>query len=46
MDGRRAVDLEWPETLLQRLRGSQRGYAFGFDGSILACIDLKDGQRK
>jgi outer membrane protein assembly factor BamB len=23
-----------------------KGYAFGFDGSILACIDLKDGQRK
>jgi hypothetical protein len=22
------------------------GYAFGFDGSILACIDLKDGERK
>jgi outer membrane protein assembly factor BamB len=22
------------------------GYAFGFDGSYLACIDLKDGQRK
>jgi len=22
------------------------GYAFGFDGSILACIDLKDGTRK
>jgi outer membrane protein assembly factor BamB len=22
------------------------GYAFGFDGTILACIDLKDGQRK
>jgi hypothetical protein len=22
------------------------GYAFGFDGSILACIDLKDGMRK
>jgi outer membrane protein assembly factor BamB len=22
------------------------GYAFGLDGSILACIDLKDGQRK
>jgi hypothetical protein len=22
------------------------GYAFGFDGSILACIDLQDGQRK
>jgi outer membrane protein assembly factor BamB len=21
------------------------GYAFGFDGSILACIDLKDGKR-
>ncbi|HXM45843.1 MAG TPA: PQQ-binding-like beta-propeller repeat protein [Bryobacteraceae bacterium] len=23
-----------------------KGYAFGFDGSILACIDLKDGKRK
>ena len=22
------------------------GYAFGFDGSIMACIDLKDGRRK
>ena len=22
------------------------GYAFGFDGSILACIDLADGERK
>ncbi|MGA3044215.1 MAG: PQQ-binding-like beta-propeller repeat protein [Bryobacteraceae bacterium] len=22
------------------------GYAYGFDGSILACIDLKDGARK
>jgi len=22
------------------------GHAFGFDGSILACIDLKDGARK
>ena len=22
------------------------GYAFGFDGSILACIDVKDGKRK
>ncbi|MCU1274427.1 MAG: hypothetical protein JWO48_1858, partial [Bryobacterales bacterium] len=22
------------------------GYAFGFDGSILACIDLQDGKRK
>jgi len=22
------------------------GHAFGFDGSILACIDLKDGQRR
>ena len=22
------------------------GYAFGFDGSILSCINLKDGQRK
>ncbi len=24
----------------------QNGHAFGFDGSILACIDLKDGKRK
>jgi outer membrane protein assembly factor BamB len=23
-----------------------RGYAYGFDGRILACIDLEDGQRK
>jgi outer membrane protein assembly factor BamB len=23
-----------------------KGYAFGFDGNILACIDLADGQRK
>lgn len=23
-----------------------KGYAFGFDGSILACIDLKDGSRR
>jgi outer membrane protein assembly factor BamB len=23
-----------------------KGYAFGFDGSILSCIDLQDGRRK
>jgi len=23
-----------------------KGYAFGFEGSILACIDLEDGRRK
>lgn len=23
-----------------------KGHAFGFDGTILACIDLEDGQRK
>ena len=25
---------------------THHGYAFGFDGGILACIDLKDGRRK
>ena len=25
---------------------AHNGYAFGFDGGILACIDLTDGQRK
>jgi hypothetical protein len=23
-----------------------KGHAFGFDGSLLACLDLKDGKRK
>jgi hypothetical protein len=23
-----------------------KGHAFGFDGSILSCIDLQDGERK
>jgi outer membrane protein assembly factor BamB len=23
-----------------------KGYAFGFDGAILSCVDLEDGQRK
>ena len=23
-----------------------KGYAYGFDGGILACIDLQDGKRK
>ena len=45
MDGRRALDIERLETVLQRLRRAQ-GHAFGFDGHILACIDLKDGSRK
>ena len=25
---------------------AHKGHAFGFDGSILACIDLQDGKRK
>ena len=45
MDRRGALDLEWAEAVLQRFRDSQ-GHAFGFDGNILACIDLADGKRK
>ena len=45
MDGRGALDLERAEALLQRLRRPP-GHAFGFDGRILACIDLQDGTRK
>jgi outer membrane protein assembly factor BamB len=25
---------------------AHKGYAYGFDGNILSCIDLRDGQRK
>jgi hypothetical protein len=35
MDRRRALDFV-----------VHKGHAFGFDGSILACIDVADGQRK
>ena len=45
VDDRRTVDVAQPEALLQRLRGAQE-YAFGFDGGILACIDLADGSRQ
>jgi hypothetical protein len=45
MGRQRAVDVGRAEALLQRLRRSQ-GHAFGFDGRLLTCIDLKDSQRK
>ena len=39
----------WKSTGLKPLFNDfvvHKGYAFGFDGSILACIDLADGTRK
>jgi outer membrane protein assembly factor BamB len=43
------VDERWTSTGLKPKFNDfvvHNGHAFGFDGSILACIDLKDGQRK
>jgi len=45
MDRQRALDFDRAEALFNDFV-VHRGYAFGFDGSILACIDLKDGTRK
>ena len=43
------VDERWTSTGLKPYYNDfvvHKGYAFGFDGSILACIDLADGARK
>ncbi|HMG33198.1 MAG TPA: PQQ-binding-like beta-propeller repeat protein [Blastocatellia bacterium] len=43
------VDERWTSTGLKPYYNDfvvHKGYAYGFDGGILACIDLKDGNRK
>jgi len=43
------VEEKWTSTGLKPYYNDyvvHNGYAFGFDGSILSCIDLKDGTRK
>jgi outer membrane protein assembly factor BamB len=43
------VKERWTSTALKAYFNDfvvHQGHAFGFDGSILACIDLEDGQRK
>jgi outer membrane protein assembly factor BamB len=43
------VDERWTSTGLEPYYNDfvvHDGHAFGFDGSLLACIDLKDGKRK
>ena len=44
-----SIDARWTSTGLKPFYNDfvvHKGYAFGFDGSILACIDLADGSRQ
>jgi outer membrane protein assembly factor BamB len=48
-DGGWTVEERWMSTGLKPYFNDfvvHKGYAFGFDGNILACIDLADGTRK
>ena len=45
LDDRSALDDERSGTVLQRLRGRTRATPAGFDGSILASVDLETGER-
>ena len=48
-NGNWRVAEQWESTRLKAYFNDfvlHEGYAFGFDGSILACIDLEDGSRK
>jgi outer membrane protein assembly factor BamB len=48
-DGRWSVEERWTSSGLKPYFNDfvvHKGHAFGFDGSILSCIDLTDGTRK